>query len=79
MERVTVDELLRHVPETRHPIPSGVPSLARLVGPGSSGRKAARLACKKERSLGTPSRVEKRERRGRVLLKECMPAFTLSW
>ena len=76
---MTVNEVVRHIPETRHPTPSGVSSLARLIGPGSSGRKAARLACKKDRSLGTPSRVEKRERRGRVPFKECMPAFTLSW
>ena len=75
---MTVEWVIRHVPGTRHPIPSGVPSLARLFGPSSRGQKAARLACKNDKSLGTPSRVEKREQRGRVPLKECMPVFTLS-
>ena len=76
---MTVNEILRHIPETHHPTPSGVPSLARFIEPGSRGQKAARLACRNDTSLGTPSRVEKREWRERVPLKEWIPAFTLSW
>ena len=67
---MTVRKDIRHIPRTRHPTPSGVLSLASSFKPGSSGRNAARLACRKDKSLGAPSRVEKRERRGSVPLKE---------